>query len=134
MSIRKPGKDYHHGNLRMALVEASLRQIEKEGIARLSLRKVAARAGVTHPALYAHFVDKAALVAAVKEEGFRLLLRRIESAVEATPGDPLTRLRAFGDHFLAFAWEHSAQFRVMFENNVPDPRPEFTYIQTGQRI
>ena len=67
----KPG--YHHGDLRRALIEASLALISEEGFSALTLREVARRAGVTHAAPYRHFLDKEALLAAVAEEGFRAM-------------------------------------------------------------
>ena len=43
-------RPYHHGNLRAALLEAAVVELAEVGPAAMSLRKVAARAGVTHPA------------------------------------------------------------------------------------
>ncbi len=41
---------YHHGNLRSALLLTALEILEKQGLASLSLRKVAAAIGVSHAA------------------------------------------------------------------------------------
>ncbi|HET7886690.1 MAG TPA: helix-turn-helix domain-containing protein, partial [Bradyrhizobium sp.] len=40
-------KPYHHGNLRRALIDAGFGLIEQGGIAQLSMREVARRAGVS---------------------------------------------------------------------------------------
>ena len=72
-------KQYHHGDLKNALIHAGIAILAKEGVGGLSLRKVAARAGVSHAAPYAHFADKQALIAAISTEGFRLVYDRIRS-------------------------------------------------------
>ena len=65
--------DYHHGNLRQSLLEASMRLLDKEGLEALSLRRLAEEVGVSRQAPYHHFKDKQALLAAIGEEGFSLL-------------------------------------------------------------
>ena len=104
---------YHHGDLRRALLDASLALIAEEGSSALSLREVARRAGVTHAAPYRHFVDKEALLAAVAEEGHRAMAERMrETMARATT--PLDRLEACGVAYVLFTVEHPAHFRVMF--------------------
>jgi AcrR family transcriptional regulator len=110
-TARKPR--YHHGDLRQALLEASLALIDEEGFAALSLREVARRAGVTHAAPYRHFVDKEALLGAVAEQGFRAMTNRMKERMsrETTPEG---RLTACGVAYVLFAMEHPSHFRVMF--------------------
>ena len=92
-TVRKPR--YHHGDLRQALLEASLALIAEEGFAALSLREVARRAGVTHAAPYRHFVDKEALLGPVAEQGFRALTGRMKEPKARETG-PEGRLFAWG--------------------------------------
>src|SRR5262245_26784465 len=82
--LRKPANRYHHGALREALVQAALRTIQKHGVEAVTLRAVGEHLGVSRTALYRHFADKSALLAAVGREGFRLLR---ESLVAAWQGD-----------------------------------------------
>jgi len=106
-------KPYHHGDLRHALIEASLALIAEEGFAALTLREVARRAGVTHAAPYRHFADKEALLAAVAEEGFRTMAAQMRERM-ATENSPTQRLSACGVAYVLFAIQHPAHFRVMF--------------------
>jgi AcrR family transcriptional regulator len=53
---------YHHGDLRRALLDASLALVDEAGIGALSLREVARKAGVSHNAPYHHFPDKSSLL------------------------------------------------------------------------
>jgi AcrR family transcriptional regulator len=114
-------KAFHHGDLRRALLEASLAVLEKEGVAALSLRRVAEAAGVTHSAPYHHFPEKTALLAAIAEDGFRLLHEAMRDAVAVAPDDPVERLRAAGLGYVRFAVSHRGHFAVMFRPELADP-------------
>jgi AcrR family transcriptional regulator len=104
---------YHHGALREALLSASLRLIEAEGIGAVSLRKVAREAGVSPGAPYHHFADRGALLAALSAQGFRLLGEDM-AAARAGTGSPVQALSAALRAYVAFAGEHPAYFRLMF--------------------
>ena len=112
---------YHHGNLREALVEAALALVEERGNPEFTLREVARRVGVTHAAPQRHFEDRAALVAAVAEEGFRGLRAHVERVGRLThPRDPAARLHALGVAYVQFAVQNPAHFRVMFSAELVD--------------
>jgi AcrR family transcriptional regulator len=111
---------YHHGDLRRALIDASLALISEEGFGALTLREVARRAGVTHAAPYRHFADKEALLAEVAAEGFRAMATRMRERM-ALAGGPVERLNACGVAYVLFAVEHPAHFRVMFGPHFAKP-------------
>jgi AcrR family transcriptional regulator len=104
---------YHHGALREALLSASLRLIEAEGIGAVSLRRVAREAGVSPGAPYHHFADRGALLAALTAQGFRLLAQDL-AAARANTGSPVQALSAVLRAYVAFAQRHPAYFRLMF--------------------
>jgi AcrR family transcriptional regulator len=58
---------------REAIVEAALEVLRDEGIANLTSREVAARAGVSDASVYYHFGDRAGLLQAVFEQGMKPL-------------------------------------------------------------
>src|SRR5687768_13857073 len=82
LAARKPHRPYHHGNLRRALLDEALATIRTEGVDGLTLREIGARLGVSRTALYRHFADKRALLAAVATEGFRTLRAQLVTAWE----------------------------------------------------
>ena len=51
--------------------EAALRLFASEGVSGASMRRIAAEAGITEPAVYRHFANKEELVARVFEERYR---------------------------------------------------------------
>jgi AcrR family transcriptional regulator len=111
---RQKPKPYHHGDLRHALIQAGLELLSEGGAASLELRKVARKAGVSHAAPYRHFADKQALVAAINEEGFRLLAERIRTTLREAPGDSFEQLQAVARAYVQFAREHPWLMREMF--------------------
>ena len=123
---RSSSHPYHHGDLRRALLREASRILRAEGLAALSLREVARRAGVSAAAPYAHFPDKAALVAALAEQGFRQLVAALRRSFRAESRDPLRRLTAMTTEYVRFAVEHPAVFQIMFgpERPVIDAHPE----------
>jgi AcrR family transcriptional regulator len=115
--LTKPRKkrllSYHHGDLRDALVRAARRILEKDGLADLSLRRVARAVGVSPAAPYHHFADKQALLNAVATQGFAALRAEMLTRM-AKETDPIARLDASGVGYVLFAVDNPALFRLMF--------------------
>jgi AcrR family transcriptional regulator len=110
---RKRRDHYHHGDLQRALLQEALRTIEAEGVEGLTLRAVAKALGVSRTALYRHFADKSALLAAVAREGFRTLRLELVAAWERG-GRGRKAFEAMGHAYVRFAVAHPAHYRVMF--------------------
>ena len=61
--------NYHHGDLRNALIIAAAELIERDGTLEFSMAEAAAKAGVSAAAPYRHFADKDELILAVLDRG-----------------------------------------------------------------
>jgi AcrR family transcriptional regulator len=107
-------RPYHHGDLKNALIQAGTEILASEGVAGLTLRKAARRAGVSHSAPYAHFADRDALVAAISTEGLRLVRERVEHAIRAHEGDALRQLQEAAWETARFGLEHPDNYEVAF--------------------
>jgi AcrR family transcriptional regulator len=114
---------YHHGDLRRALLEASLELVDEAGIGALSLREVARKAGVSHSAPYHHFRDRGSLLAALAEEGFAELAGEMAEA-RAKAADARARLEACGLAYVRFALRSPARFKLMFRPELAAPSEE----------
>ena len=110
---RKQKTDYHHGNLRAALIQEGLELIEKEGIPALTLREIGKRLGVSRTAAYAHFKDKADLLSAIREAGFIEFGKALGAAKDSAAGFP-AQIDAMCIAYFNFARQHPAHFEVMF--------------------
>jgi len=115
------GTSYHHGDLRRALLGAAAEVVGDVGVAGLSLRAVARRAGVSHAAPAHHFADKAALLGALAAEGHQELTRSAERSISAAGADPERRLAAFARGSFRFAMRRPDLFRVMFRPELVHP-------------
>jgi AcrR family transcriptional regulator len=122
---KKPRDQYHHGDLRRALVQAAVRTIQKHGFDALTLRAVGDELGVSRSALYRHFADKAALLTAVASEGFRMLEVALREAWEGD-GKGLVGFQTQGEAYVRFALENPWHYRVMFGSGfeIDDDDPE----------
>ena len=110
---RKPAHRYHHGDLPRAARAEALRIIQTGGPEGLTLRDIATRLGVAQSALYRHFDNKGALLAAVAGEGFVTLRRELLAAWETAP-DTFTGFDAMGEAYVRFAVSYPSHYRIMF--------------------
>ncbi len=106
---------YHHGDLHGALIEAGLTLLAERSADDLSLREVARAAGVSATAVYRHFPDKGALMAALAAEGMARLGAAQHAAADAAGGGA-AGFGATGAAYVRFALANPALFRLIFAN------------------
>jgi AcrR family transcriptional regulator len=115
----KSNRSYHHGDLHQALIGEALKLIEQRKHVEFTVREIASRTGVTHTAAYRHFADKRALLAAIAEEGFRLLTQAFGAVLqEARVRDRAVQLHDLGMAYVRFALGHPGHFRAMFHSDL----------------
>lgn len=109
---------HHHGDLQAALLAAGIEILETEGIAGLSLRKIAAKVGVSHAAPAHHFKSKNALLVGIATKGFETFSDIMRAGrVEADP-DPRSQLLGLCHGYLNFAEQHEALFELIFSTEI----------------
>ena len=110
MSARAPKPRYERqvaSDRREALVEAAIESLKRHGHEGLSVRRIAAEAGVSIGLINHHFPNKDTLVAESYRTFSRRLTESFEAAVAPRGPEPRERLRAF--------------FKAVFSR--PEPRP-----------
>ena len=107
-------KRYHHGNLREALLDTAIEQLQKVGVENLSLRALARAVGVSQTAPYRHFEDKSELLAAMATNGYRDLLRALRETGGAAGDCPQEHLFAFAHAYVDYAANNPQLFKLMF--------------------
>ena len=112
---------YHHGNLREALVKRGIEIVEAEGVAALSMRRVARDLRVSPTAPLHHFDNSAAYLAAIAAQGFRMLYER-RSAPLRSKRDSTKRLLGVMLAHLQFAVDHGALFQLMYGPDIPNKK------------
>jgi AcrR family transcriptional regulator len=90
-----------------------VRTIQTCGVEALTLRAAGQALGVSRTALYRHFTDKAALLSAVAQEGFRMLRLELVGAWDKG-GRGRNGFEQMGVAYVRFAVGHPAHYRVMF--------------------
>ncbi len=116
MSVKEA---YHHGDLRRASIDAGFAMLRERATDDLGLREVARAVGVSPTALYRHFPDKAAFLAALSEEGFERLGAAQLAAQRRLPAG-VVAFNATGRAYVDFALANPALFRLMFSHAHPD--------------
>jgi AcrR family transcriptional regulator len=104
---------YHHGDLRRALIDATLDLVEAEGPDQVSLREVARRVGVSPGAPYRHFKSRQELMSAVGMEVMERYAEVAQVELARVGSGPLEAFRAQGLASVRFAQEHPSLFRLM---------------------
>lgn len=103
-----------------ALVGAAERLLDREGPGSLTVRAIAAEAGVAPMGVYNHLGDKNGVVDELVKRGFDDLRT---SFGEGDPDRPIEALVAAGHAYRRFALDHPARYSVMFDRAVPDYTP-----------
>lgn len=113
--------DYHHGNLRQALIDAAVRLAEEVGPENVSVREAAKRAGVSPGAPFRHFSNKTALMTAVAEQAMDHFRAEITKAVgSVASADPLEQFAEIGAAYLRWAFQNPTQFQIISTRSVLD--------------
>ena len=112
-------KSYHHGDLRAALLDETVRILREEGEDALSLRHLATNIGVSHTAAYHHFKDKQSLLVAVAEEGFVRFNAAMKAAMKRARGRYGREIiRAYVKAYVNFAVNNAEYYDLMYGGRV----------------
>lgn len=115
-------------DVRRRVLDAAERVFTAQGLARASIERVAAEAGVGPATIYRHFGDREGLVTAFVEDGG---LPREVSRIRAAPSDDLEQdLVAVADAALAFLDRRREIIRLAFS---PDPEAEALLVRVRGR-
>jgi AcrR family transcriptional regulator len=117
--LKDKKKKYHHGDLKMALIEAGLAELEEKGLESISLRSIAARVGVSHTAPKNHFNGLRGLLTSIATVGFERHAAEMRRGVENQPPGT-ARLHAACNGYVRFALEHPEVFKLMFSSTLCD--------------
>jgi len=114
--VRKSINAYHHGDLRDALVQAALQQVEQAGPEAVSIKALAKQLGVSQPAPYRHFADREALLAAVTAEAFRQFSAGLRESIRKP--SRRSKLSRLAQATLTFGLRRNGIYRLMFASRI----------------
>ena len=109
-------KQYHHGNLKQAIIEEALVQLNLVGAENLSFREIAKKLGVVSSAPYNHFKSKRQLYKELINIGINLLLERMNNEKNKKIS-PAEKLFHSAKAYLKFSLDEKELFLLMFSSN-----------------
>lgn len=122
------GMNARHERTQAEILGAARWVLLERGIGGVSMREVARRAGYSPAALYNHFADKDALVAAVAMECVGTLASYLGAV---GPGPAPSRLVELGLAYAAFANDNPAEYAVIFDCLSNPPISWEQYVQVA---
>jgi AcrR family transcriptional regulator len=128
-----PRKNYHHGDLKNALIQAGIKILAEDGVGGLSLRKAARTAGVSHSAPYAHFADKQTLIAAIASDGHKQIYERFTALQAHYADDPLRQLVSGAWAYVQFGLEAPDHYKITFSGAIQDEHSHQEFVEYSQR-
>lgn len=108
---------YHHGDLKLSLLSAARRILDREGVDAVTVRAVAREADVAHSAPANHFKDRAALLTELAIGAFSELGDEFDRAPVASGRTVESRLRAFGRATVQYALRHPNRYRLLWRRD-----------------
>lgn len=106
--------------MQAAVVDAAERLLRSAGPGALTVRRIAAEAGVAPMSVYNHFGGKQGVVEELFVHGFD---RLGDEFADIATGDPVGDLAEASRRYRALALEHPGAYAVMFDRAVPEFRP-----------
>jgi len=109
---------------RDVIIEAAWALVGEEGLAGLSMRDLASRAGITTPTVYAYFESKNAIYDAMFGQAAGRFADRMAAPFEFD--DPRELLVAGVRRFFDFCTSEPVRYQLLFQRNIPgfEPSPE----------
>ncbi len=104
------------GEVREQLIEGGMAILERDGVAGLSARKLAAETGTSTMAVYTHFGGMTGVVDAIAGEAFGRFTRAL-TEVEHT-ADPVADFFVMGARYREFALANPQRYQLMFGTSV----------------
>jgi AcrR family transcriptional regulator len=116
------------------LMLAAVQSFAEVGFHATTTRDIATAAGMSPAALYVHFPSKAALLFEISRSGHEQTLAAV-LAVTSGDGDPVTKMRALVENFVAWhAREHTVARVVQYELNALPEREYLVVAALRRRI
>lgn len=124
MSSTAVGADWKEGrrrSARAAIVEAAWEVVRENGLAGLSMRDLARRAGITTPTLYAYFDSKNAIYDAMFAQAAAEFTDHMTASYDSA--GPRDVLLAAARRFMEFCVGNVARYQLLFQRTIPGFEP-----------
>lgn len=103
-----------NGGLRRLILDTTRHLLVQEGYQNLSMRKIARAIDYSATSIYLYFDSKDALLHTLIDEGMTQLYQALSTAASRHAEDPVARLEALCQQFIAFGLENPEYYEIMF--------------------
>jgi AcrR family transcriptional regulator len=110
-------------SLREDILEVSRTLLVNDGFGKMSMRKIAKRAGVSATSIYLHFQNKDELLLALIESSIAKLAEALNENL-ADSDDSITKLEKMAQSFVTFALENTQEYEIIYMVR-PEEMPKF---------
>lgn len=121
--VRLDRRRLRHEETARLIVAAAWRLAETEGLAGLSVGRLAGEMQMRPQSLYTYFPSKRAIYDRMYREGFEQLLDRFAALGEPRPEAPVEFLTGAVMTFIDFAAELPSRYQLLFQRTVPGFEP-----------
>jgi AcrR family transcriptional regulator len=124
VSHRVDWRERRRRSARREIIETAWTVVSEEGLAGLSLRDLARRAGITTPTVYSYFPSKNAIYDAMFAQAARQLADKLAEPLDIV--DPQDLLVAGVRRFAEFCTKDPPRYQLLFQRTLPgfEPSPE----------
>lgn len=124
-------RQQHKESLKRAILDATLRIIEKEGHSAVTIRRIASAIDYSVPTIYEFFDNKEMLLRELKKEWLQKMLGLIQKIREEKQ-KPLIALKKIALAYVQYALENGSHYKAVME--AENECEGFTEIQTLRSI
>lgn len=117
-------KQFHHGDLKPALLGAARDLLDEKGESGVGVRAVARKVGVSHAAPVNHFKDRRALLTALTAELIDDVRVEIDTRLESVSEDPVARIEAIANAFINYGARYPNRYSLLWRYDVVDHESE----------
>lgn len=99
-------------NLKEEILLAAKSLFLNKGYQKTTMRNIGSKVGISATAIYLYYEDKADIIHALHQEGFKILSQQFLTLKYVE--DPFERLKAMGRVYISFALENRDFYEIMF--------------------
>ena len=123
-AVRGAWREGRRQSARATIVGAAWKAVREQGLAGLSMRDLANRAGITTPTVYAYFASKNDIYDAMFGQAAADFAAHMSAPYP--DGTPLENLVAGARRFVEFCTDDVPRYQLLFQRTIPDfePSPE----------
>ena len=123
--------NYHHGDLKQALIAKANLILSQGDIEKLSIRHLAKACNVSATAVYRHFDNKENLLTQLATNGFDTFTNYMKNNLQSND-TPVIQLKKIGTAYIQYALKNPHLFRLLF-SSLPANQTESSLLKKSSR-